>query len=133
MKKLPLLVGAAVGFVIGSKMGPGPYERLETQIRQFARRAEVKDAVLAVTDKATELTDTMPGVVKKTSARKGPTGSIDQAEMDAETDAAIDIELEGTFPTSDPPSSWAGPDIEPDRPERPAKMTKLKQSRANAD
>jgi hypothetical protein len=53
--------------------------------------------------------------------------------MDAETDAAIDIELEGTFPTSDPPSSWAGPDIEPDRPERPAKMTKLKQSRANAD
>jgi hypothetical protein len=39
-----------------------------------------------------------------------------QAEQ-AETEAALDKELEGTFPTSDPPSSWAGPDTVPERPE----------------
>jgi hypothetical protein len=47
----------------------------------------------------------------------GPTGSIDQSEIDAETDAELDQELEATFPTSDPSSSWAGPDIEPERPD----------------
>jgi hypothetical protein len=34
----------------------------------------------------------------------------------AETEAALERDLEGTFPTSDPPSSWAGPDVEPQRP-----------------
>jgi hypothetical protein len=116
MKKLLLLVGVAVGFVLGSKMGREPYERMEAQLRQLAGRPEVKDAVDAVSDKAADLTDTMAGVVKMVPAGKGPTGSIDQSEIDAETDAALDSELEGTFPTSDPPSSWAGPDIEPERP-----------------
>jgi hypothetical protein len=115
MKKLLLLVGVAVGFVLGSKMGREPYERMEAQLRQLAGRPEVKDAVDAVSDKAADLTDTMAGVVKMAPG-KGPTGSIDQSEIDAETDAALDSELEGAFPTSDPPSSWAGPDIEPERP-----------------
>jgi hypothetical protein len=34
----------------------------------------------------------------------------------AETEAALERDLEGTFPTSDPSSSWAGADIEPERP-----------------
>jgi hypothetical protein len=42
-------------------------------------------------------------------------GVVDQP--DTEMDAALERELEGTFPTSDPPSSWAGPDIEPERAE----------------
>jgi len=33
----------------------------------------------------------------------------------ADVEAALEIDLEGTFPTSDPSSSWAGPDIEPER------------------
>ena len=121
MKKLLLLVGAAIGFVLGSKVGREPYERLEAQLRQLAGRPEDKGAVEAVSDKAANPTDTTAGVVRKTSVAKGPTGSIDQAEIDAETDAALDNELEGTFPTSDPPSSWAGPDIEPERQQEPAK------------
>jgi len=32
-------------------------------------------------------------------------------------DDPIDRDPEATFPTSDPPSSWAGPDIEPEKPE----------------
>jgi hypothetical protein len=119
MKKLLLLVGVVIGFVLGSRQGREPYERLEAQLRQLAGRPEIKDAVAAVSDKATDLTDSASGAVikKMTGAAKGPTGSIDQSEIDVETDAALDIDLEGTFPTSDPSSSWAGPDIEPERPE----------------
>jgi hypothetical protein len=125
MKKLLLLVGLAVGFVLGSKQGREPYERLEAQLRQLAGRPEVRGAVDAVSDRASDLTETLAGAVSEkvgggTAAGKdasGPTGSIDQSEIDAETDAALDRELEDTFPTSDPPSSWAGPDIEPERPE----------------
>jgi hypothetical protein len=58
MKKLLLLVGVAVGFVLGSKMGREPYERMEAQLRQLAGRPEVKDAVDAVSDKAADLPDT---------------------------------------------------------------------------
>jgi hypothetical protein len=36
-------------------------------------------------------------------------------EEQAEANAALERQLEGTFPTSDPSSSWAGPDIEPER------------------
>jgi hypothetical protein len=131
VKKLLLLVGAAVGFVLGSKMGREPYERLEAQVRQLAGRPEVKGAVEAVSDEAADLTDAMAGV-KKTGAG-GPTGSIDQAEIDAETEAALDLDLEDSFPTSDPSSSWAGPDIGPERPKQPAETIRLKQPTANAD
>jgi hypothetical protein len=116
MKKVLLLLGVAVGFVLGSKQGRKPYERLEAQVRQLTSRPEVKSAVDALSDKAGALTDSGPGA-KGVGARNGPTGSIDQSEIDAETDAALDIELEDTFPTSDPSSSWAGPDLEPERPE----------------
>jgi hypothetical protein len=119
MKKLLLLVGVVIGFVLGSKQGRKPYERLEAQVRQLTGRPEIKGAVDAESDKAGNLTDPASGAVIKemTGTAKGPTGSIDQAEIDAETDAALDLDLEGTFPTSDPSSSWAGPDIEPERPE----------------
>jgi hypothetical protein len=121
MKKLLLLVGVAVGFVLGSKMGRQPYERLEAQIRQLAGRPEVKGAVDTLSDKAADITDITARAVNEkisdvTAAAKDASGSAArQGEQVA--DAVLDKELEGTFPTSDPPSSWAGPDIEPERPE----------------
>ena len=42
--------------------------------------------------------------------------AFEQEAARAEAEAARDKELEGTFPTSDPPSSWAGQDIEPEEP-----------------
>ncbi len=57
MKKLLLLVGVAIGFVLGSRAGRTPYERLEAQLRQLAGRPEVRGAVDAAFDKATDLTD----------------------------------------------------------------------------
>jgi hypothetical protein len=117
MKKLLVLVGVVIGFVLGSKQGRKPYERLEAQVRRLRGRPEVKGAVNALSDKAADLTDSASSAVVKKMAgsAQGPTGSIDQSEIDAETNAALDIDLEGTFPTSDPSSSWAGPDIEPER------------------
>lgn len=37
---------------------------------------------------------------------------FEKAAEQAETEAALERDLEGTFPTSDPSSSWAGPDRE---------------------
>jgi hypothetical protein len=58
VKKLWLLVGAAIGFVLGSRAGRAPYERLESKARGVAGRSDVKQAVNAASDKVSELTDT---------------------------------------------------------------------------
>ena len=118
MKKLSLLVGLAIGFVLGSNQGHEPYGRLEAQVRKLAGRPEIKGAIDAVSDKAADLADPASGVVvNMTGAAQGPISSTDQSEIDAETQAALEIDLAGTFPSSDPTSNWAGPDIEPDHPE----------------
>jgi hypothetical protein len=41
MKKLGLALGAAVGFVLGSRAGRGPYRRLESKTREVWGRPEV--------------------------------------------------------------------------------------------
>jgi hypothetical protein len=43
-------------------------------------------------------------------------GDFEKIAEQAETEAALEQDPEGSFPTSDPPSSWAGPDVEPERP-----------------
>jgi hypothetical protein len=42
MWKLPLVVGGAVGFVLGSRAGRGPYEQLENRARQLRGRPQVQ-------------------------------------------------------------------------------------------
>jgi hypothetical protein len=49
MKKLLLLAGAAIGFVLGSRAGREPYNRLKRKAREVGRRPEVKHAVDSVT------------------------------------------------------------------------------------
>ena len=128
MKKLLLLVGAAIGFVLGSKVGREPYERLEAQLRQLAGRPEDKGAVEAVSDKAANPTDTTAGVVRKTSVAKGP----DQAEIDAETDAALDNELEGTFRPVIPRRAGPGRTSSPNGNKNPPN-DQVEQPRADVD
>ena len=64
MKKLIFLVGAALGFVLGSKVGPGPYAQVEKKARELANRPEVQDAVEktkgAVQEQVNQLSDKMP-------------------------------------------------------------------------
>jgi hypothetical protein len=47
MRKLVLLVVLAAGILIGSKLGPVPYEKLDTQVRRFRRRPEVAQTTAA--------------------------------------------------------------------------------------
>jgi hypothetical protein len=54
MKKLLLLAGAAIGFVLGSRAGRGPYNRLERKAREVGKRPEVKHAVESVTQSVQE-------------------------------------------------------------------------------
>jgi hypothetical protein len=61
VKKLWLLVGAAVGYILGSRSGRGPYERLESKARKVAGRPDVKRSVDAASDKASDLTETAVG------------------------------------------------------------------------
>ena len=92
MKKLSLLVGLAIGFVLGSNQGHEPYGRLEAQVRKLAGRPEIKGAIDAVSDKAADLADPASGVVvNMTGAAQGPISSTDQSEIDAETHAALEM------------------------------------------
>jgi hypothetical protein len=69
MRKLTFVVGAGVGFVLGSRAGKGPYEQLEARVRGVANRPDVqktvgdltstaKDQVSSATEK---VTDKIPG------------------------------------------------------------------------
>ncbi len=57
MKKLLLLLGIGLGFVLGSRAGRAPYERLEGKARDLAGRPEVTDAFDAAAEKASTLVD----------------------------------------------------------------------------
>jgi hypothetical protein len=52
--KTTFLLGAGIGFILGSRTGRGPYQQLETKVREFARRPEVQDKAGQLKDAATE-------------------------------------------------------------------------------
>lgn len=62
MKKLSFLLGIAVGFVLGSKSGTGPYEQLESSVRSLTGRPEVQDTAEKAKQAANEQ---VSGVVDK--------------------------------------------------------------------
>lgn len=52
MKKIVFLAGLAVGVVIGSRLGRGPYDSLERTARQVAQDPEVQRRAAAARDAA---------------------------------------------------------------------------------
>ena len=54
MKKLLLVIGAGIGFILGSRSGRQPYEHLERKVREMRGRPEVQEAVDSVTNAAHE-------------------------------------------------------------------------------
>jgi uncharacterized protein YjbJ (UPF0337 family) len=68
MKKWILLVGAAIGFVFGSRAGREPYNRLEGKVREVTNRPEVQKAMGSVTKKAQDqVSDAVDTAHKKVS------------------------------------------------------------------
>ena len=68
MKKLWFLAGIGIGFVLGSRAGRAPYERLRQNAQDLSARPEVKDTVASVTDSVTQVKDQ---VVAKALHRQG--------------------------------------------------------------
>ena len=54
MHKFTLLVGAGVGFVLGSRCGTGPYEQLESKVRQLGKHPQVQETAQRVRTTAKE-------------------------------------------------------------------------------
>lgn len=54
MKKLLLAIGAAVGFLAGSRAGRGPYTKLQSKARALARRPDLRKVVDDTSDAVQE-------------------------------------------------------------------------------
>lgn len=112
MKKFIFLAGLAVGFVLGSRMGRGPYESLERTARQVADDPEVQrraaqaretagrvahDAAGTVKDKAPEVASSVQGTVAgAATAAKGRLSSDGTGAENSESTASADLDAEGS-------------------------------------
>ena len=76
MKKFTFLLGAIVGFVVGSRAGRGPYEQLEGATRQMIDHPKVQSVLHSAADSAESARD---------SALDATTGAIDDASHAATT------------------------------------------------
>lgn len=57
MKRFLLVLGMGIGFVLGSKAGRAPYERLERSLRDLMRRPPVRASLQSVSDTAAVVRD----------------------------------------------------------------------------
>ena len=58
MKKVILIVGVVVGFILGSRSGRSPYEQLEKQFQTFVHRRDVQEVIEAAKETAQDKVDT---------------------------------------------------------------------------
>jgi hypothetical protein len=83
MKKSLLVVGGVAGFVLGSRSGRGPYEKIEAQVKKVASRPDVREAVghvqATVRTTAAEASDAVKGTVEAAG------GSVEQQVDEAKT------------------------------------------------
>ncbi|MCT1690742.1 hypothetical protein M3B11_07205 [Brevibacterium sp. p3-SID960] len=63
-KRLTLLVGIGIGFVLGSRAGRQSYERLKTQVEEFWQNPRVQEGVQQATDTAKEKAPEVAEMVK---------------------------------------------------------------------
>jgi hypothetical protein len=71
MRKFGLLLAGLVGFLLGSRAGREPYERLERQLSRLRAQPEVQDVMDTVQgevgERATDLTDKVKSKVSSSS------------------------------------------------------------------
>ncbi len=66
MKKLMLVFGVGIGFLLGSRAGTGPYQAVEKKVHSLLNRPEVGDAVGHARDAASE---TVAAAVDRVNAK----------------------------------------------------------------
>ena len=102
MKKFIFLAGLAIGFVVGSRAGRGPYESLEATARQVADDPEVQrrahqargtaervaqDTANTVKDKAPEVASSVKGgVAGAAGSAKERLGGGSEGELDEDAE-----------------------------------------------
>ena len=72
MRKSMFLVGAGIGFILGSRSGRGPYQQLESKVREITRRPEVRNKVEQLKDTAKD--QAAAAAQKKTSRSQAAAG-----------------------------------------------------------
>jgi hypothetical protein len=79
MRKFTFLVGAGVGFVVGSKVGSGPYLQLESKVRDVVVRPEVHDAVDRARDVAKNQVTSVADKLPSSTGRSTDDGDLGMA------------------------------------------------------
>src|SRR5579864_1612349 len=87
MKKLMFLVGLAVGFILGSRTGRGPYEQLETAVHQAINQPKVQNTLQSAADGAESVRDAALDATSEAidDASRAATKTIDQAARRVKT------------------------------------------------
>lgn len=137
MKRFLFISGLAIGFVVGSRMGRGPYESLERNARKIVEDPEVQrkaarardtagkaaqDAAETVKEKAPMVAETakekaagLAGAAKDKAADAKDKAADKKAEKDAQKDAAkTEDELRDT--SEDTASAGGDAEVGEDRP-----------------
>ena len=76
MKKLTFLLGAALGFLLGSKVGHEPYAKVEKKVRELADRPEVQNAMETAKGAAHEQVDRVTEKMNEKMPSGGPAGAV---------------------------------------------------------
>jgi hypothetical protein len=88
MRKIPLLVAAGVGYVLGAKAGRERYEQIVTQAKRLMGSQPVQDGVSKATDAVKEQTpvvrDKVSGAAHKVADKVTPGSGGDQVEVEEE-------------------------------------------------
>lgn len=88
MWKLPLVVGGAVGFLLGSRAGRGPYEQLENRVRQLSGRPRVQRVNDQVRESTRQVGDAGAEIFSLAADRAGV---VTSEEVNTVADRATDI------------------------------------------
>jgi hypothetical protein len=90
MRKLPLLVAAGVGYVLGTKAGRERYEQIRSQAQRFAKDPRVqqkaRQAADTVKEKAPIVKDKATGAASSAADKVGSSGSAESADLTTSTD-----------------------------------------------
>jgi hypothetical protein len=93
MKKVLVLFAGAIGFVLGSRAGRGPYEQLERWGRRVAKRPEVRQVTDQLSASASQVSDTAAQTAS--SVANQAAGAVSHATQSAADTVAHNIDKAG--------------------------------------